>query len=1007
MYESFEHPAPGRYRLLERDWIEDSDLDFGPNPRRLRTACLMIYAGLLMSLGAVLSSFPAAAQTADYLVKQNWGVADGLEQQTVQAIARDSRGFVWVGTLDGLSRFDGRRFTNFRLMDYPAMKSNRIAALAATPDGSLWIGTERRGVVKYRDGEFRAVPICDQRCRVLAFSLDPGGGVWVLSSRQIARFDPDTLEVDIRLALAPGPGQPDGLDVLADGRLVYFRNDTVFVRRPHEPSGETQRIRVPGTVVGVASTDGRILIATPTALQEWDGHRLVPATIEPAEVSSGAQRIRGLWPGDGNRLVVQLDDGRLYWHSGHRLRSLETNSRRKLRSIMLDADGALWFGSRFEGLHRVSPARMFRAAGYRDAALGSVLPIIDHPEQGVLVGRVCGGVEHVSENGSRRPLFGSDAGPAGCIWALLAEPGGRVLIGSADGRIRRWTGAGITPIEADRQGAGHVGANFLFRDSSGQTWLGADNGLFPVQGGRIGPARNDAETPPLLAVVDDPTGGLLIGSDSGLARFDSSGYRSVETGELIDRLSIRSIFREDEETLWFGTYGGGLWRLKSGRWFQGGPDHGLAEDVVSCMLLGPAGRLWMSGNRGISLASMADLNALADGRIDRVNAWSLTDDDGMPASETNGGGQPACHRDRRGWFWFPTVRGPVAFDPDSINRFEPTGRLFIESVSIAGRRLDPGGGVVGLPTDARDLEIRYSTPQFENAQRLRFRYRLSGSDGQWIEAGTSQVARYPVVPVGRYRFEVQMGVDDGRWVDSVSAIELVVPAPGFQIRPRQLVLVIAALLILLLVLRWRISELRRRDVELNRIIDERTHELRAMNSRLDELSRTDELTGIANHRRMRFYLGEQWRACGKAGLPLTVIIIDVDHFKEFNDRHGHQVGDRFLRAMAQSLSRLVSAEGGLLARYGGEEFIALLPRRTLSEGSDIAEMLRSAVISLEFSYGQTSTGFITASFGVASLVPGPDASPEDLVRRADQAMYRAKRAGRDRVCVDQGASKRD
>lgn len=967
----------------------------------------MIYAGLLLSLGAVLSSLPAAAQSPDYLVTQNWGVADGLEQQTVQAIARDSHGFVWVGTLDGLSRFDGRRFRNFRLMDYPAMKTNRIAALAATPDGSVWIGTESSGVVRYRDGEFAAVPICGQRCRVLAFSRDPGGGLWVLSRRQVARFDPATLEVDVRLPLSFGPGLPAGLDVLADGTLVYFSGDTVFVRSPGKPSAETQRIRAPDTVVGVASTAGRILVATPTALHQWDGHRLVRDTVEPAGVSSGAQRIRGLWSGDGNRLVLQLDDGKLFWHSGHRLRSVGTGHRRPLRSIMLDPDGALWFGSRFEGLHRISPARMFQAAGYRDAELGSVLPIIDHPEQGVLVGRVCGGVEHVTENGSRRPLFEPAAGPAGCIWTLLAEPGGGVLIGSADGRIRRWTDAGATYIETDGQSVGHLGANFLFRDRAGQTWLGADNGLFRIQGDRIGPAVNDAETPPLLAVIDDPGGGLLIGTESGLARFDSSVYRPVETGESIDRLSIRSIFREDESTLWFGTYGGGLWRLKNGRWFQGRPDHGLTEDVVSCVLPGPAGRLWMSGNHGISLVSMADLNALADGRIDRVNAWSLTEDDGMPASETNGGGQPACHRDRRGWFWFPTVRGPVAFEPGSISRFEPTGRLLIESVSIAGRRLDLDGGVVGLPTDARDLEIRYSMPQFENAQRLRFRYRLSGSDEQWIDAGASQVARYPVVPVGRYRFEVQMGVDDGRWVDSARTIELVVPAPGFQIKPRQLILIIVVLLILLLVLRWRIAELRQRDVELNRIIDERTHELRAMNSRLDELSRTDELTGIANHRRMRFYLGEQWRACRKAGLPLTAIIIDVDHFKKFNDSHGHQVGDRFLRAMAQSLSRLVAGEGGLLARYGGEEFIALLPRRTLSEGRDIAETLRLAVISLEFSYGDTLTGFITASLGVASLVPGPDASPEDLVRRADQAMYRAKRGGRDRVCIEQDSSKHD
>lgn len=989
--------------MLDRGWIDGHELYTEPNPSRLRAACLMIYAGLMLSLGALLTSFPAAARASDYLVTQNWGVADGLEQHTVQAIARDSRGFVWIGTLDGLSRFDGRRFRNFRLMDYPEMGTNRIAALAATPDGALWIGTESRGVVRYREGAFLAVPICGQRCQVLAFSHDPGGGLWLLSPRQILRFDPETLAVDVRFELQQASERPDGLAVLADGRLVYFSGDTVFVGRPDEPAAEPQRIRASGRVVGVASVDGRLLVATAVALHEWDGYRLVPSEFEPGEVSSAAQRIRGLWPGQADQVILQLDDGSIHWRAGHFSRRVEMGARPRLLSIMADVDGALWLGSRFEGIFRVSPARMFRAAGYRDAGLGSVLPIIDHPEHGVLVGRVCGGVEHVLEDGRSRPLFEQAAGPGACTWTMLAEPDGSVLIGSASGRIRRWTEKGTIDIDRGPAGVGPLGANFLFRDRSGTTWLGADNGLFRIEGGRIGPAVNEIETPPLLTAIDDPKDGLLIGTDQGLARFESSEYRPIGTGEWIDRLAVRSIFRQDDRTLWFGTYGGGLWRLKDGRWFQAGPDRGLAEDVVSCMLSGPSGRLWMSGNHGVSLASLADLDALADGSVERVNAWSLTDVDGMPASETNGGGQPACHRDRRGWFWFPTVRGPVAFDPASISRFEPAGRLFIESVSVAGQRLDPNEPVVELPTDARDLEIRYSAPQFENAQRLRFRYRLAGADEQWIEADASQVARYPVVPVGRYRFEVQMGVDDGRWLNSMRSIELVVPEPGVQIRPRQLILVIAALLVLLLVLRWRISELRQRDAELKRIIDERTHELKTMNSRLDELSRTDELTGIANHRRLRFYMGEQWRACRAAGLPLTVIIIDVDHFKDFNDSHGHQLGDSFLRAMAQSLARLVTAEGGLLARYGGEEFTAVLPRRTLSEGRDIAETLRHAVISLEFRQGSASTGFVTASFGVASVVPDQDATPEDLVRRADQAMYQAKRGGRDRVCVDRGS----
>jgi diguanylate cyclase (GGDEF)-like protein len=415
------------------------------------------------------------------------------------------------------------------------------------------------------------------------------------------------------------------------------------------------------------------------------------------------------------------------------------------------------------------------------------------------------------------------------------------------------------------------------------------------------------------------------------------------------------------------------------------------------MLVDDAGRLWTSGNHGISRVPLDALNALADGRADRVRASALSVDDGLPNPETNGGGQPACHVDARGWFWFPTVQGPVAFDPMAIRVFEPTGSLLIESAALAGVKLDLDRSPLRLPATARNLEIRYAAPQFENPQRLRFRYRLAGVDDRWLDAGASRLAQFPVVPGGDYRFEVQLGLDDGRWLPSTASLPLSVPAYGITIDRSTLLVGGAALLALVVFFRWRIAGLRRRDAELNRLIEERTRKLRETNVRLDEMSRTDEITGIANHRRLRHYLRDQWRGCRAEEAPMTAVLIDVDRFKRFNDALGHPAGDRFLRAMAQSLSARVRAEGGLLARYGGEEFVAILPRRTLHEGVDIAERLRHAVISLEFRKPDGEPGFVTASFGVASVVPADDNTPEDLIRRADHAMYEAKRAGRDRV----------
>src|SRR6056297_271984 len=115
------------------------------DPRRLRLACLLIYAGLLLTLVGVFFSPSTALARSNYQTTQHWTVDDGLAQNSVRAMAVDATGYLWLGTADGLSRFDGVRFRNYRLIDHPALGSNRIQALETTPDGTVWIGTDHRG----------------------------------------------------------------------------------------------------------------------------------------------------------------------------------------------------------------------------------------------------------------------------------------------------------------------------------------------------------------------------------------------------------------------------------------------------------------------------------------------------------------------------------------------------------------------------------------------------------------------------------------------------------------------------------------------------------------------------------------------------------------------------------------------------------------------------------------------------------------------------------------------
>jgi diguanylate cyclase (GGDEF)-like protein len=184
---------------------------------------------------------------------------------------------------------------------------------------------------------------------------------------------------------------------------------------------------------------------------------------------------------------------------------------------------------------------------------------------------------------------------------------------------------------------------------------------------------------------------------------------------------------------------------------------------------------------------------------------------------------------------------------------------------------------------------------------------------------------------------------------------------------------------------------------LERKVDERTRQLAIANERLELLSVTDSLTGLANRRRFGEVLNAEWDRAIRAGRPLALAMIDVDHFKRYNDHYGHPAGDECLHRVA-SLLKQHSAAGHLVARYGGEEFAVIMPGIGIDAACDIAEHLRAAVLALAIPHPVVGSRVVTASIGVAAATPSPGSTADHLVEQADVELYRAKRAGRDRVC---------
>jgi diguanylate cyclase (GGDEF)-like protein len=189
----------------------------------------------------------------------------------------------------------------------------------------------------------------------------------------------------------------------------------------------------------------------------------------------------------------------------------------------------------------------------------------------------------------------------------------------------------------------------------------------------------------------------------------------------------------------------------------------------------------------------------------------------------------------------------------------------------------------------------------------------------------------------------------------------------------------------------RIVQMRQSLIILAQKLDSANHELKRLTS-------IDGLTGIANRRHFDSVLLREWRRAMRQGEEISILMCDVDLFKQYNDAYGHQTGDECLRQIAQTLTHAMDRGGDLLARYGGEEFIAVLPDTSLSGASFVAEQMRKAISQLSIAHPDSPFSVVTASFGVASGIAMPETDPQDLVGAADLALYKAKHRGRNRVC---------
>lgn len=961
--------------------------------------------GTALLLPALLVARPSAAIAPDRALTQVqidvWRVEDGLPQNTVTSIVRTRKGHLWFGTSDGLVRFDGDRFTVFDGRATPALAVGSTVALMEDRRGRLWIG-RNENVVLYEDGAFREILGTEDlgQGTVWDFCETPDGTVWAASAKGLVRWKDGKARlltekegipsirfrsvcVDDEGVLWAGTNGA-GLVAMRDGRVTIrtkasgFPSDTIAAVVP-DPSGGIWAATAGAGLVRLRGDTQRV----------WGTADGLPTDQLTALAFDAAG---SLWIGTWGGGISRFRDG-AFETIGVPLLADD-----KVWSLLPDAEGFVWVGTWIGGLQRLRD-RSFPVLGVPEGLSNDNVRSVLLGRDGSVWAATAGGGVNRLHQGHVEVFRKSDGLPSDEVSALCEDRSGAIWVGTYTAGIARIRGRRIDTFGRE-QGLPALEVRVLREDRQGTIWAATTAGVVTSRDGRrfepyAAPADVDLEH--VLCLLDDRNGVRWFGTAGyGLVRRDEAGFRVLTTRDGLVSDRIMSLHEDDDGHLWIGTAWSGLNLLRDGKVASFRPADGLAEGRIHVILEDGLGGLWFTGNRGFQRLLKRDLLAFASDRSHPIPSLSFGAADGLRSASFAGGQQPAGASGPDGRLWLPSDRGVVVVDPSQLPSPPAPPGARIEEVLVDGAPRSVRNGLE-VGSGRHMVEIRYAATTLQPPGLIRFRFRLDGFDADWHDADTRRSALYVGLPPGRYAFRVASRVGEGAFGTEAPVLSLrVLPAlhetTWFRILIALLATVGAAV-----VLRRRSVRIRRRQAELEHLVADRTEKLRHANEKLSELSRTDALTGIPNRRRFDEALVSEWMRGIRFGNPLSVVMVDIDRFKPYNDTFGHPAGDRCLIEIAAVLQTSARRAGDLVARYGGEEFVMLLPATAAADAVIVAERARSRIEGLRIPHPDGPAPFVTASFGVAAFVPEKAGDPARVVALADEALYRAKGGGRNRV----------
>ena len=912
----------------------------------------------------------------------------GLGNLNIASLAQDRTGFLWVGTQNGLYRYDGGQFQAFG--DAQGIPERLIQSLYVGLDGTLWVASSTGIFFEESEGRFKQVrPAAGgqfvPRTGTIFTANKPNEVVAVVESGAVVFHKTGD-------GWAPTHMQLDGGDVRSvlyspDGALWYGCDSDLcrFV------DGKTEHM---GAKLGLPKDEWSSLLLTRGGHIWIRGDEHV-GEIDPRTLRFEQHDLPGSLASEAFPVLVEDAEGRILtpqgpslgmWEKGHWRMVTEHNglSRFEIQDLFVDREGSVWISVVGHGLKRwVGQDRWegYTAAdGLSDDLVWAVMR--DHKDR-LWIGTESG-LDWMPA-GQSTPQVWHQPGIISDRAAELAQgPDGAVWMGSLAGSLVR-----IDPNTL-------VGTQWklpevfnLVVDPQKTVWAATTDGLYRLDANGAHNSPQPVDDPVFgnrhqrfSALCLDTSGRIWAAAERGIFVHDSSGWHKIDLGTVGANFDVITI--DQQGHLWAAGASQDLARMRIEGYRVTEAKHigrpPLLSQGIVALMVDHRGWLWVGQDAGLTVF---------DG-----HGWrSYTQDDGLIWNDTD---SFALTEDSDRSMWIGTSGGlSHLITPQDAPTGTPRPPAFSQ-VMYGSKILTDGASV---EWSSSPLEISMALLSFRGTQDAGIRYRLVGSqESEWEETRDLDVHFQPLGP-GSYQFQVAEVDQTGHLISPIATYSFRIMPRWWQRRDLQIGLGLIALAILIATWRHRVGALVKQKKHLEAAVKLRTidlekekGELMRTKEQMRHYAEHDDLTGLWNHRIVVERLRIEVDRSRREGLPVSIILADLDYFKRINDTYGHPAGDLVLKEASAIFHRMVRTYDWV-GRYGGEEFLLILPGSGFMHAKQRAEELRIAIQDACVKDGETAIP-LTASFGVASGFP---ASHEELIREADEALYKAKNGGRN--CV--------